>query len=73
MAIFEYETQNLPGTAALDPEKTLSDIGVTLSDAEAAAAGADTFVAKTFELNSHALEGTSLNLTAADVGAQPAG
>lgn len=39
MAVFEYDTLNLPGTAALDPEKTLKDIGVTLTSEDIVDAG----------------------------------
>ena len=39
MAVFEYDTLDLPGTAALDPEKTLKDIGVTLTSEDIVEAG----------------------------------
>jgi len=39
MAVFEYDTLDLPGTAALDPEKTLKDIGVTLTKDDIVEAG----------------------------------
>ena len=39
MTVFEYDTLNLPGTAALDPEKTLKDIGVTLTKQDIIEAG----------------------------------
>jgi hypothetical protein len=39
MTVFEYDTLNLPGTAALDPEKTLKDIGVTLTKEDIIEAG----------------------------------
>lgn len=39
MTVFEYDTLNLPGTKALDPEKTLKDIGVTLTKEDIIEAG----------------------------------
>ena len=39
MAVFEYDTLDLPGTAALDPEVTLKDIGVTLTKQDIIDAG----------------------------------
>ena len=39
MSVFEYDTLDLPGTAALDPEKTLKDIGVTLTKEDIIEAG----------------------------------
>ena len=39
MAVFEYDTLDLPGTAALDPETTLKDIGVTLTKQDIIDAG----------------------------------
>ena len=39
MTVFEYDTLNLPGTDALDPEKTLKDIGVTLTKEDIIEAG----------------------------------
>ena len=41
MAVFEYDTLNLPGSAALDPEKTLKDIGVTLTKEDIIEAGGE--------------------------------
>ena len=41
MAVFEYDTLDLPGTAALDPEKTLKDIGVTLTKEDIIEAGGE--------------------------------
>jgi len=41
MAVFEYDTLDLPGTAALDPEKTLKDIGVTLTKQDIIDAGGE--------------------------------
>ena len=42
MAVFEYDTMNLPGTAALDPVKTIKDIGVTLTKQDIVEAGGQT-------------------------------
>ena len=39
MPAFEYDTLNLPGIDALDPEKTLKDIGVTLTKEDIIEAG----------------------------------
>lgn len=41
MTVFEYDTLNLPGTKALDPEKTLKDIGVTLTKEDIIEAGGE--------------------------------
>lgn len=41
MAVFEYDTMNLPGTAALDPVKTIKDIGVTLTKQDIVEAGGE--------------------------------